>query len=904
MRLSAQTMGCFPLLNQGKSKRILMTDHSKSNAPDQNPFTPPDPPAIPQDDSQANPWNILVVDDDEDIHLLTQRVMRDLRFQRRGIRLISAFSAAEAQQKLQQQPEIAVLLLDVVMETDHAGLDLVRFLREELGNTLTRIILRTGQTGAAPELKVITNYDINDYRDKTELTSQKLLGAVTVALRGYQDLMTIQTLARKLRKERETLAKTEEIAHTGSWEWAIDTGQHWWSDGSYRILGLEPGSITPNQEIFQKMVHLLDWKRLQTVLQEAVDTGNPFEVEHRITRPNSDVRTVRMLGEIVTSKPDGPRSIVGALHDITEKRAVEEHLKIATTVFGGALAEVEEQIHVTTKVFEHAIEGVMITDPTSVIQSINPAFTRITGYSATEAIGHTPTILHSNRQGPEFYQNMWRQIHETGQWQGEIWNRRKDGEACPLWETITAITNRKGEVIHYAGVFHDLTAIKANEQEIQFKTYHDTLTGLPNRDLFIDRLHQAIGHANRGQNKVLVLFFDLDGFQNVNNSLGYSRGDRLLQEVGQRLGAFIREGDTLARMGGDTFAFILRGIKQPQHATTVVNKLTTALASRFLIQGNKISLSASIGIAFYPDDGNTVETLIKSVDMALKRAKKGGGNTFQFYTAIMGQRADRRLALEKNLRIALEQDQFVLFYQPKVSLKTGRIVGMEALVRWQHPETGMVSPAEFIPLAEETGLIIPLGAWILNTACRQARRWLDGGYGPLRMGVNLSARQFGQNTLYDLIAQNLAQTGLPPKLLELEITESMVMKDVEEVIHTLKRLRSLGLFVAVDDFGTGYSSLSYLKRLPLHTLKIDQSFVRDLTTNSDDAAIISAIIGMAHNLHLNVVAEGVETQEQMVFLRRNQCNEMQGFFFSRPLPADTFTQLLEKEKNKNRLDPF
>ncbi|MEO5363743.1 MAG: EAL domain-containing protein [Magnetococcus sp. DMHC-8] len=725
--------------------------------------------------AEGAPWVLMVVDDDEDVHRLTQLVLRDLRFEQRGVTFVHAYSAAEAFERMVQHPETAVLLLDVVMETDHAGLQLVQAIREKLQNHLVRIILRTGQAGQAPEFKVIAEYDINDYREKTELTSQKLISSVTIALRGFRDLLTIQRLSR-------------------------------------------------------------------------------------------------------------------------QKRETEERLKMAATIFEGALTAAEGELDITRMVLEHAMEGVMITDPHGVILSVNPAFSAITGFSADEAVGQTPRILRSDRQEAHFYRTLWQEIADRGHWKGELWNRRKNGEAYPQFATITAIRDQAGQVRRYISVFHDLTPLQARDQALYYAGQHDTLTGLPNRELFMDRLSQAIGHASRSNTRLLVLFFDIDRFQDINNRVSHICGDQLLQEIAGRLREFIRDGDTLARMGGDAFAFILREIRQPEDALAIVNKLVKALARPFAIDQTELFITVSIGITLYPDDGDQPLALIKNAEIALTRAKSVGRDTYQFYKPTMGEQVDRRLLLEKNLRFALDNQEFVVHYQPKVEIATRRIVGMEALVRWNHPQTGMIPPGEFIPVAEESGLVVAMGEWILGTACRQARAWLAAGHGPLQLAVNLSPRQFRQPGLYATVARLLQETGLPASALELEITESMMVDNVEEAIQTLNQLRSLGLSIAMDDFGTGYSSLSYLKRFPIQTLKIDRSFIRDLPGHADDVAIVRAIAAMGRSLRLRVVAEGVETREQWDCVAENLIDEVQGFFYSRPLAADAFVHLLQEKK--------
>ncbi|MBF0439951.1 MAG: EAL domain-containing protein, partial [Magnetococcales bacterium] len=607
---------------------------------------------------------------------------------------------------------------------------------------------------------------------------------------------------------------------------------------------------------------------------------------------------IHEIGEVVTNATGDSIRMIGTMHDLTAQREAEHRLRIAASVFEGAMEEAEERMLLTAKVFENAVEGVVITDKRGMIQSVNPAFTIITGFSAEEAQGKNPAILRSGIHNDAFYEEIWREIlGESGTWHGEIWNRRKNGEAHPVWETITTIRNKSGEIIHFIGVFQDLTAIKRSEEALLFRTYHDSLTGLPNRVLFNDRLRQAIGQAGRSDDKVLTLIFDLDLFKNVNNSLGHTVGDHLLQAVADRLRTFGREGDTVSRLEGDSFGFVLREIKNSQDASVVVRKLTDTLSKPFHLDGHELFVTASIGITLYPDDGEDADLLIRNADMAVARSKTAGRNNYQYYAPAMGAEAERRLILEHNLRQGLEHNEFLLFYQPKVDFRTGRIVGMEALARWLHPKDGMVSPGEFIPVAEESGLILPLGAWALKTACHQTQQWRNAGFPSLKVAVNLSIRQLRQSNFLQEVKDALTESDLPPSALELEVTETLMMENLDENITILKQLKSLGLSIAVDDFGVGHSSLTYLKKLPIDVLKIDQSFVRDLTLDSDDAAIVSAILALGRSLRLKVVAEGVETQDQLEFLRQGGCDEFQGFLFSRPLPVDGFWQTLKDGKH-------
>ncbi|MBF0358943.1 MAG: EAL domain-containing protein [Magnetococcales bacterium] len=845
----------------------------------------------------GDPWKILVVDDDKDIHSLTNMVLRDLVVDDCGVSIISGYSGKDACRIMEESPGIAVLLLDVVMESDNAGLEAVRTIRDDLNNGFVRIILRTGQAGQAPELDVISQYDINDYREKTDLSSQQLITCVTTAIRAFRDLRTIEHLAGRLKGEREMLKRAQKIAHIGNWEWDTVSDNISISDELSNIFGLKVGEFGGKIKDYLDRVHPDDQVELERVTRESLKNQQPFAFEHRVVRPDGTQRTVRALGEpFFNENADGKQWMVGTVHDVSRQRDAEDHLRIATSVFDGVMQEVEAQLSVTTQVFENAIEGVIITDSQGKIQTVNLAFSTITGYSSQEAVGRPIDFMRSTDQNDEATKKKWAALNTGSAWKGEVWSRRKSGEAYPQWETITAISDSSGAISNYVSVFHDLSDIKAREQLLNFRTYHDTLTGLPNRELFLDRLNQSISSATRNNGKVLVLFLGLDHFKNINNSLGHGSGDLLLKSVANRFQDFIREGDTICRLGGDSFGFIIRGIHLVKDALTVIQKLLGVLALPFVINEHELFVTASSGITMFPDDGNDADSLIKYADMALTRAKTAGRDRYQFYTETMGLQANRRLLLETNLRLALDRDEFVLYYQPKLCLVADKVVGMEALVRWQHPETGLIPPGEFISVAEETGLIIPLGEWILRAACRQTKEWLDAGFSPLKVAINLSARQFREEGLLDLIKRVLDETGLPSGMLELEITESMVMDDVEEAINVLGQLRAQGISIAVDDFGTGYSSLSYLRRFPINTLKIDQAFIRDLTSDSKDAAIIESIISLAKGLDLRVVAEGVEALEQQNYLDSEGCDEIQGYYFSRPLPALAFTQFLATRK--------
>lgn len=560
------------------------------------------------------------------------------------------------------------------------------------------------------------------------------------------------------------------------------------------------------------------------------------------------------------------------------------------------------EIQLAATVFDASSDAIFITDSANRIISVNAAFCEITGYSAEDVIGETPAILNSGRHDAGFYQSMWQDLLETGQWNGEVWNRRKNGEIFAELLTINAVKNYRGEISHYVSIFADITEHKQTEEHVRHLAHYDALTSLPNRTLFNDRLGQALINAQRDNGTAAVMFLDLDRFKIINDTLGHGIGDLLLQEVAVRLTGCVRQGDTVSRLGGDEFVVLLPELNDEKDARLVAQKLLNAAALPMVLQGYELHISASIGISHYPMDGTNIETLMKNADVAMYRAKEEGRNNFQFYHASMNARSFERLAMETSIRHALNRDEFELYYQPRFSIPEGKIVGAEALIRWNHPELGMVSPAQFIPLAEETGLILPIGEWVLKQVVAQGKAWQQAEFPPLSLGVNVSARQFRQADFAGKVLRILRDSGFDPHHLELELTESTLMTHAEVNIETLQRLNALGIRIAIDDFGTGYSSLSYLKRLPVDILKIDRSFVSELPDNRDGAAIVEAIIAMARSLGLHIIAEGVETAEQLEFLQMYKCNEVQGYYFSHPLPVELFEQLLlEMQAADNKL---
>jgi diguanylate cyclase (GGDEF)-like protein/PAS domain S-box-containing protein len=553
---------------------------------------------------------------------------------------------------------------------------------------------------------------------------------------------------------------------------------------------------------------------------------------------------------------------------------------------------VAEELRQYAKAFDSSGEAMLISDRFNRIININTAFSTQTGYSLDEVLGKDPKMLSSNKTPRSVYEDMWRCLQDSGYWQGELWDRKKSGEVYPKWASISAIRDANQAVLFYVASFSDISERKANEARIDYLAHHDPLTGLINRYNLENRLDQALLSAHRDGLRVAVMFIDMDRFKTINDTLGHHIGDLLLIEVARRLRDSVRESDIVARLGGDEFIVVLTRMTDAMDAAPIADKILRSLAHPYSVEGKELHSSPSIGIAIYPGDGGDGPTLMKNADTAMYRAKEAGRNNYQFYLADMNARSLERLAMETSMRAAIEQRQFELHYQPQIDVENGNIIGAEVLIRWNHPALGRVSPAHFIPLAEESGLIQPIGEWVLRTACAQAARWQQDGLAPFLVSVNVSARQFRNAGFVEVVADALRESGLSPAYLELELTESVLMGHTDRNIAILQQLKEMGLTIAIDDFGTGYSSLSYLKRLPIDTLKVDRSFVGDLPGDKDDAAIVDAVISMAHSLSLKVIAEGVETEQQVAFLRSRQCYLMQGYYFHMPLPVAEFTQLL------------
>ncbi|WP_292950741.1 MULTISPECIES: EAL domain-containing protein [unclassified Neptuniibacter] len=555
----------------------------------------------------------------------------------------------------------------------------------------------------------------------------------------------------------------------------------------------------------------------------------------------------------------------------------------------------DDYLRQSAVVFDNTSEGVMITDPQCRIQMVNAAFSQLTGYKEDEVLGKSSNILNSGLHDKQFYAHMWQSINKTGSWQGEIWNRRKDGTTYPELLSISRVLDSAGRITHYVGVFADISRLKESEEKLSYLAHHDMLTGLPNRLMLQARLEGALGGAKRQDNMLALLLLDLDRFKDINDSFGHAAGDELLKQVSQTLEGRLRSADMVCRMGGDEFAILLEHISHSEDAGRVADDIIDSLSRTWnLSNGCDVSIGASIGISIFPTQSEDAEALLQHADAALYRAKEEGRGRFQYFTEALTRDARHRLELEARLVYGLAHEEMAVYYQPQIDINTGQVVGAEALVRWIDPERGVISPDQFIPLAEHTGLIAKVGSFVLQESCKQLTSWIEQGYEPISIAINLSPVQLRHSDIKEEIGRVLHQTSLPPELLEIEITESALIEREQESIDILNDLRSLGIRIAIDDFGTGYSSLAYLKKFPIDVLKIDKSFVDDIPSDKDDMVIASTIVAMGHSLGLSVLAEGVETKEQLEFLASKECNHYQGFLKSKPIPAHEFPQFLKK----------
>lgn len=718
----------------------------------------------------------------------------------------------------------------------------------------------------------VSNADINAEWQQRALIMGGLGGSLFLALslaliwlfrNQAQELRATEALLRNQAQLREA----QRLARIGSWELDRVTGKSQCSDEFFHIFEHDPATSVASYHLFLDRVHPDDREAVDKAYRGSIENRTPYEIEHRLLMPDGRIKVIRECGETFYDGDGKPIRSLGTAQDISSIRQMESQMQLLAIAF------------------QFSGEAILITDCKNAIVTVNPAFTALTGYTLEEAVGKNPRFLSAGRNSPEDYAAMWQSIHDRGYWQGEIWDRRKDGGIYPKWMSVSIIRDDEGKINYHIAHFTDISAERAAEEKLHHIAHHDSLTGLPNRLSLSGRVQQALALARRDGGRVALLFIDLDRFKVVNDTLGHHVGDELLVEVAQRLQECIRDSDVVARLGGDEFVIMLTGLEHTAAIAVVAEKVVLAIGSPYLIEGHDLYTSPSIGVAIFPTDGETVDVLMKNADAAMYHAKSAGRNNFQFFDAKMNEVALERLSIEHSLRQALAHEEFCLHFQPIIDVASGRVVEVEALVRWIHPQQGMIPPCKFIGIAEETGLIQPLGEWVFWNACRLLADFNEAGLTGVKMGINISALQMRTGNLPVLASGAIQALNLNPQDLVFEITESVAMQRPEETVAILDLLHNMGITLAIDDFGTGYSSLSYLKSFPIDHIKLDRSFVEEIGQGGGSSVICDATIGLAHNLGLKLVAEGVETEEQFNYLRERNCDLVQGYFFSRPVPA-------------------
>lgn len=683
------------------------------------------------------------------------------------------------------------------------------------------------------------------------------------------------------KKLQSGLKQAQALANIGHWELDLVKNTLYWSDEVYRIFGLEPQEFSATYEAFLKHVHPEDIDMVNSIYMLSLKEKRGYYVEHRIVRENGEIGFVEERCEHEFDSSGNPIKSVGTVHDITRRKNAENELVLASAVF------------------EKMNDGVLITDEKQQIIKINSAYGAISGYAIEEIRGKTPNTFSSGWHDKVFYQNMWNELNQSGHWNGEIIDRRKNGELYTAELSIIAMHNKDGKLTNYISIVNDISEKKQKESLIQNLAYFDALTNLPNRVSFQERVISKIPSLQRNSKRMALFFIDMDNFKNVNDTFGHFTGDKFLIEVAKAIKEILREEDTLARLGGDEFTVILEDVESVLDIGFVAEKIIERFKAPIIVDGREFYTGASIGISIYPDDGTTYEELVKAADTAMYQVKESEKNSYQFYTQSMNEKITERSLIENDLRSAINKHELFLEYQPKVNLQTKKVYGMEALVRWNHPDVGLIRPDKFIGISEETGQISQIGLWVAKQAISDTKALHDEG-SRLVISINVSSKQLNDDAFIDNICAIADDIGLDKSYIELEITESHIMKNVDKSLSILNALYEKGFKLSIDDFGTGYSSLSYLKKLPAKTIKIDRSFVLDIDKDEDDRSIVAAIIAMARSLGKDVIAEGSETQGHIDALKFLNCNQIQGYYFSKPLKIEKFREFIENFKGEGK----
>jgi len=832
-------------------------------------------------DLPANPpRKVLLVDDDPDIHAILLLTLKHEKVEGRPLMLLDAYSGQEALNVLDQHPDIALILLDVVMESEEAGLNLIHHIRDELNNHMIQIILLTGQPGYAPPRNIVETYEINDYQLKEELNTEKIYVSVYTALREYRVLKELEQKQVELTQSKQRYLDLYDNAPDMYLSINPETGTVIECNRTVLdTLGYSLNEIV-GISIFD-LYHPDSISEVQKAFRTFTETGEVHNAELQVRGKNGQKMDVNLNATAVYDENGKLLYSRSNWIDITERKRSEQQLQLSASVFSAAN------------------EGILISDHNANIVDVNAAFTHITGYTRDEVLGKNPRFLKSGHQDEGFYQNMWRDLQEGGSWKGEIWNRNKSGKVYAELLTISAVKNAEGITQHYVALFSDITVQKSHQKQLEHTAYHDALTNLPNRVLLADRLHQAMTQAQRRGLKLALAYLDLDGFKEINDTHGHEAGDHLLIELSNRLKAAVRHGDTVARLGGDEFAIVMIDLKHNSESLPLISRLLEAASGPVKMADKQLNVSASIGVSFFPSDSE-VETdpdqLLRQADQAMYQAKLSGKNRYHIFDIQQDLHIRGHHEKVQRIRQALEEGEFILYYQPKVNMRTGSVVGAEALIRWHHPEQGVLSPAVFLPVIEDHPLAVEVGKWVIESALRQMASWRADGIN-LPVSINVGARQLLEGGFQESLARLLeACPDVPASNLEIEILETSALEDMSNVSSIMHECRNLGVQFSLDDFGTGYSSLTYLKRLPANQIKIDQSFVRDMLNDPDDLAIVKGIIGLATAFQRQVIAEGVETLDHGEQLLQLGCELAQGYAIAKAMPPEAFINWLHTRK--------